>query len=185
MTKEELKALGLTDEQADKIVKDYENYVPKAEHDQQATALKQAKEEQKRIAKELDTLKKNNASNEELTKQIEQMKADADKRQKDYDATIKQMKLDAAVDKSLLTAKAKNAKAVKALLDLVGAEVGDDGTIKGLDDQLKKLKESDAYLFEPDKPKHKIDGLKPGEGSDPDDGQDLTDQQIFEQALNM
>ena len=29
MTKDELKALGLTDEQADKIVKDYENYVPK------------------------------------------------------------------------------------------------------------------------------------------------------------
>ena len=95
------------------------------------------------------------------------------------------MKLDAVVDKSLLTAKAKNAKAVKALLDLTGAEVGNDGTIKGLDEQLKKLKESDAYLFEPDKPTHKIDGLKPGEGSDPDDGKDLTDQQIFEQALNM
>ena len=57
MTREELKALGLTDEQVDKIVKDYENYVPKAEHDQQATALKQAKEEQKRIAKELEKAK--------------------------------------------------------------------------------------------------------------------------------
>ena len=160
--------------------------MPKAEHDQQETALKQAKEEQKRIAKELDTLKKNNASNEELTKQIEQMKADADKRQKDYDATIKQMKLDAAVDKSLLTAKAKNAKAVKALLDLGGRRSGRRRQrVKGLDEQLKKLKESDAYLFEPDKPTHKIDGLKPGEGSDPDDGKDLTDQQIFEQALNM
>lgn len=186
MTKEELKAMGLTDEQADKIAKDYENYVPKAEYDQQATALKQAKEEQKRIAKELDTLKKNNANNEELTKQIEQMKADADKRQKDYDATIKQMKLDAAVDKSLLTAKAKNTKAVKALLDLVNADVDDDGNVKGLDDQLKKLKKSDAYLFEPDKPQHKMNGLKPGEGGDgPDGGQEMTDQQIFEQALNM
>ena len=185
MTKEELMALGLTDEQVEKIAKDYENYVPKAEHDQQATALKQAKEEQKRIAKELDTLKKNNASNEDLTKQIEQMKADAGKRQKEYDATIRQMKLDAAVDKSLLTAKAKNTKAVKALLDLANAEVGDDGSIKGLDDQLKKLKESDAYLFEPEKASHRIDGLKPGEGTDPDDGKDLTDQQVFEQALNM
>ena len=93
------------------------------------------------------------------------------------------MKIDAAVDKSLLTAKAKNTKAIKALLELADAEVGDDGVVKGLDEQIKKLKESDAYLFEPDKPK--IEGLKPGEGSDPDNGEDLTDQQIFEQALNM
>lgn len=184
MTKEELKALGLTDEQVEAVAKDYDNYVPKAEHDQQKTALEQAQKEQKQVAKELETLKKNNANNEELTKQIETMKAEAEKRQKDYDANIKQMKLDAAVDKSIMGAKAKNSKAVKALLDLTGAEVGDDGTVKGLDDQLKKLQESDAYLFEAAE-KHHIDGVKPQDGTDADDGQNLTDAQIFERALNM
>lgn len=184
MTKEELKALGLTDEQVEAVAKDYDNYVPKTEHEQKKTELEQAKAEQKRINKELDGLKKNNANNEELTKQIEAMKAEAEKRQKDYDANIKQMKLDAAVDKSIMGAKAKNGKAVKALLDLTGAEVGDDGIVKGLDDQLKKLKESDAYLFEVAE-KHHIDGIKPQDGADTDDGQNLTDAQIFEQALNM
>lgn len=40
MTKDELKALGLTDEQADKVVKDYkDNYVAKADYDTQKLNL--------------------------------------------------------------------------------------------------------------------------------------------------
>lgn len=54
MTKEELKELGLTDAQADKVLKEYEGYVPKSNFDQQKTALQQAKDEQKRMTKELD-----------------------------------------------------------------------------------------------------------------------------------
>lgn len=77
MTKEELKALGLTDEQADKVLQGYAGFVPKDEFEQQKTALQQAKDEQKRVSKELDALKKANANNEDLTKQIEKMKEDA------------------------------------------------------------------------------------------------------------
>lgn len=183
MTKEELKALGLTDEQADKVLQGYADFVPKDEFEQQKTALQQAKDEQKRVSKELDALKKANANNEDLTKQIEKMKEDAAARQKEYDTTIKQMRLDAAVDKSLLTAKAKNAKAVKALLNLTDAEVGDDGNVKGLDDQLKKLQESDAYLFDLGSQKKTIEGLKAAEGADNVPNTSLTDQEIFEKAL--
>lgn len=83
MTKEELKALGLTDEQADKVVKDYQdNYVAKTEYDTQATALKQAQNEQKKVAKALDDLKKSHEKDGDLAAQIEQMKTDAAERQK-------------------------------------------------------------------------------------------------------
>ena len=89
MTKEELKALGLTDEQADKVVKDYQdNYVAKTEYDTQATALKQAQDEQKKAAKALDELQKSHEKDGDLAAQIEQMKTDAAERQKQYDATI-------------------------------------------------------------------------------------------------
>ena len=45
MTKEELKALGLNDEQIEKVVEDYgKNYVPKNQFNQKNEELKQAKE---------------------------------------------------------------------------------------------------------------------------------------------
>lgn len=186
MTKEELKALGLTDEQADKIVKDYaDNYKAKTDYNTQATALKQAQEEQKKTAKALEDLKKAHAKDEDLAAQIEKMKTDAAERQKQYDATIQQMKVDAVVDKALLTAKAKNPKAVKALLDLSKPELDGD-SIKGLDDQVKALQKSDAYLFEAADQKPKVDGLKPGEGGDDGDDAEISAmQKEFEAALGL
>ena len=186
MTKEELKALGLTVEQADKVVKDYQdNYVAKTEYDTQATALKQAQNEQKKAAKALDELKKSHEKDGDLAAQIEQMKTDAAERQKQYDATIQQMKVDAVVDKALLTAKAKNPKAVRALLDLSKAELDGD-TIKGLDDQVKALQKSDAYLFEDITKKREIKGLTPGESMDSNDDATLAaEQKEFETALGM
>jgi hypothetical protein len=49
---------------------------------------------------------------------------------------------------ALKDAGAKNTAAVRALLkDLEKAEIGEDGAVKGLAEQIKALKESDAYLF--------------------------------------
>ncbi|MEY6548799.1 phage scaffolding protein, partial [Listeria monocytogenes] len=52
----------------------------------------------------------------------------------------------AALDLALANAKARNPKAVKALLDNDKLELTDEG-LKGLDEQLGALQESDAYLF--------------------------------------
>nr|DAL98052.1 MAG TPA: minor structural protein [Caudoviricetes sp.] len=186
MTKEELKKLGLDDDVADKIVEDYgKNYVAKTQFNQKNEELKAAKEELAKANGDLETLKKNNKDNEELVKQIDELKADAKTRQDEFNTKIKQMQIDAIVDKSLLTVKAKNPKAVKALLDLEKAEV-DGENIKGLDDQLKKLQESDAYLFDTVAGTKSIDGVKPKGGKDPDDnGSSLTEQQVFENALGL
>ena len=56
------------------------------------------------------------------------------------------MQIDFAVDKSLMSSKAKNPKAVKALLDLNNVEFDGD-KIKGLEEQVKNIKKSDSYLF--------------------------------------
>ena len=60
---------------------------------------------------------------------------------------LEQQKLDSEIDKALLKNKAKNPKAVKALLEMGKVELTDDG-VKGLEDQLESLKENDDYLFE-------------------------------------
>ena len=160
MTKEELKALGLTDEQIEKVAEDYgKNYVPKNQFNQKNEELKQAKESLTTMQADIEALKRANADNAELSKQIDELNAAQLKREAEYIAQIHKMELDGIVERTLLSSKVKNAKAVRALLDLEDAKVK-DGTIKGLDGQLAKLKESDPYLFESDS---KPTGVTPGE----------------------
>nr|DAR15079.1 MAG TPA: minor structural protein [Caudoviricetes sp.] len=160
MTKEELKALGLADEQIEKVVEDYgKNYVPKNQFNQKNEELKQAKESLTTMQSDIEALKKTNADNAELAKQIDEMKAAQVKRDEEYTAQIHKMEVDGIVERTLMTFKAKNGKAVRALLDLEDVKLK-DGTIKGLDDQLTKLKESDPYLFESES---KPTGVTPGE----------------------
>lgn len=184
MTKDELKALGLTDEQVDKVVADYgKNYVAKAQFNTKNEELKHAKEESEAVTKQLEELKKANEGNKDLATQLEKMKQEAETRKKEYTDSINQMKLNNAVDIALNGSKAKNTKAVRALLDLKEAKVGDDGKVAGLDEQLKKLQESDPYLF--DTGTTGTSGLKPGEvsGGKPGGEGGATIADIFTKAL--
>lgn len=164
MTKEELKALGLNDEQADKIVEDYgKNFVAKSQFNAKNDELKALKAERQTAQAELDKLKADNANNAELVKQLDELKAAQAKREKEYAAQVEQMKLDAAVDRALIAAKAKNTKAARVLLDMNAVKL-DGETISGLDEQIKALKTSDGYLFEQDA---QISGIIPGSSADP------------------
>ena len=58
-----------------------------------------------------------------------------------------QLRLDNAIDAALSAAGAKNSKAVKALLDTGKVKLGEDGKLTGLDEQLKEIQKTDAYLF--------------------------------------
>jgi len=72
---------------------------------------------------------------------------------------VESLKFDHALDGALTTAKAKNPKAVKALLDMdVLRKAYDEktGTIVNFDEHLKPVKEQNDYLFEGDKPTPRI-----------------------------
>ncbi len=78
---------------------------------------------------------------------------------------VSDLKFNHALDGALTTAKAKNAKVVKALLNMENLKLNDaDGSIIGLDDQLKTIKEGNDYLFEPETPDPKIVASTPGGG---------------------
>ena len=67
MTKEELLALGLTEEQTAKVVEDYgKNYVSKDQFNAKNEELKSVKGELTTLNSEIDNLKKSNADNAEL-----------------------------------------------------------------------------------------------------------------------
>ena len=120
--------------------------------------LKSVKGELTTLNSEIDNLKKSNADNAELAKQIETMKADAEARKAEYEGKIAQLEIDNIVNVALSNAKAKNNVAVRALLDLTDAKVK-DGKIKGLDEQLAEVAKANPYLFgEASAPK----GVAPG-----------------------
>ena len=109
---------------------------------------------------QIETLKKSAGSNEDLKKQIESLQAEN-----------KATKINGAIEKALTAAKALNITAAKALLkDLDKAELSDDGTVKGLDEQIKALQKDEGtkFLFAApeESKKTQIKGMTPTDGGD-------------------
>jgi len=170
MKKEDFLKLGLTEEQATKAAEasaeELKGFIPKSRFDEVNEQKKKLEEDIKTRDKQLEELKKLDA--EGLKVQIEKLQEENKAAKEKYDAELKQIQINNAVDKALLTAKAKNVKAVKALLNLEKVEL-DGETVKGLDDQIKKLTEGEdtKFLFDLEtsgKPNFK--GIKPGEKTD-------------------
>ena len=76
------------------------------------------------------------------------MQKDNKAKDEQYKAEIRNLKVSSAVDAALTGAKAKNHTAVKALLkDLDKAELLEDGTVKGLKEQIEALTKADDSKF--------------------------------------
>ena len=153
MTKENLLEWGLTEEQANKVMEGLNgSFVTKSRFNEVNTELTNAKNTIKERDAQLETLKKSTGDTKALQDQITQLQTDNANQKKAHEAELKALKIGNAVDMALTGAKAKNNTAVKALLvDFIGkAELAEDGTVKGLDDEVKKLVEGKdtAFLFE-------------------------------------
>ena len=132
------------------IVLDEGKYIPIDKFNSKLEEVKQQKEQLDEYKKQLKEIEKKAKGNEELENTIKDLRADNEKKDLDYQATIKAKDKDFAIQNGIKGEQGKNVKAIKALLDMDKITVDDKG-ITGLSDQLKKLKESDAYLFGEDK----------------------------------
>lgn len=156
MTRKQLEDLGLSKEQVDSIMKingdDIENAksASAAEIKNLETEVSGLKTQVSDRDKQLEDLKASAGNNEALTKQIADLQAENTKAKETHESEITQLKVDFAVEKALTGAKAKNAKAVKALLDLSDAKLDKEGNVKGLQEQIDKLTtaEDTKFLFE-------------------------------------
>src|SRR5690606_30785144 len=147
MKRDFLKELGLTDEQIDKIMaengKDIEKYKTLAETKE--AELKQVKQHLEEANAQIEKFK--DMDIESIKAAAEDYKQKYEKAKEEAQKEIEQIKFNYAIEKALTEAKARNIKAVKALLDLEKLKLADD-KILGLDEQLEKIKEENDFLFE-------------------------------------
>lgn len=141
MKKEELVALGLTEEQAQKVVSAWtetmKGFVPKERLDEVSGKLKEANGT-------IDTLKKGNVDNEELQKQV-----------KEYKEKVTSLEMAAANTRKEYALKEKLTSAGVLDADYIIYKHGGldkftfdkDGAPVGVDDVIKPLKESSPHLF--------------------------------------
>ena len=168
MKKEDLMQIeGMTEELATKIAEqsaeELKGYVPKTRFDEVNDAKKNAEALVKERDKQLEEVKKSTGDNEELKKQIETLQEANKAAKTEYEASIKKMQIDNAVQTALKDAGAKNTTALIALLkDMDKAELADDGTVKGLAEQIQELQKSESYLFNiKAEPQNKPSGVTP------------------------
>lgn len=172
MKTEFLKSLNLSQEVIDKIMA--ENGKDIAVEQKKAEKVIQERDSYKLKEESLET-QVNDANTEiqkfkdmdidGIKKAADDWKETAEKAKADADKQISQMKFDYALSAALTGAKAKNAKAVKALLDMDGLKFN-DGKIVGLDEQLAQIKADNDYLFESDEPAPEfVKGTNGGSGS--------------------
>jgi chromosome segregation ATPase len=175
MKKEELIGLGLDEETAKKVAdastEELKGYVPKSRLNEVIAERDNYKGELADRDKQLEDLKKSSGDSEALKNQIAEMQKTNKEALAAKDAEILSIRKNNAVEKALSGAQAKNAKAVMALLDLENAELQEDGTIKGLEEQIKSLKESEetSFLFnvENKPPQPTVKGATPGQAGTP------------------
>ena len=146
MNKEELIALGLTEEQADKVVGKYENMIPKARFNEVNEAKKLLEQSISEKEKKLQELTATTIDGEELKKQLSELQKEAQAKEEEMKANLQNLKIDSAIELALTKAGAKNNKAVRSLLDMERIVFKDD-KLTGLEEQIKEVQEKETYLF--------------------------------------
>lgn len=151
--KELLKKAEVEETKVDQIVGDInkalpEHFVPKARYNEVAEAKKKLESDIAQRDKQLEELSKAAGASEELKKQIEQLQAENKAAAEKYAAEIKDLQIKSAI-KSAISGKVHDEDLVLSLFDREKLVIDGDKVV-GLEEQLKTLQESKAFLFKQD-----------------------------------
>lgn len=122
-------------------------YQPKERFDQVNNELKEVKAQLVERDNQLKELSKLAKGNEELQNKIKELEEANAKINQEYQDKLLTRERDYNLEIALRDAKARNPKALKALIDNEKL-VYKDGKFEGLNEQLEELKKTDAYLFQ-------------------------------------
>lgn len=156
------------------------NAIPKDAYNSLSEAKKKLEADLTERDIQLEELKKDAGASEDLKKQIETLQAENKKKDDDYRAQLKDITLTNAI-KLAVAGKVHDENLVAGLVDKEKLVIDGDRVV-GLEDQLKSLQESKAFLFKPADGDDKKPGFQPKVGSDGKGTDKATDEvlaQIF------
>ena len=167
MKKEQLLELGLTDEQVDKVLALHKEvltgFIPKARFDEVNETKKELEQQIQERDEQLKELQKKAKGNEELEKRIQELQETNKATKEQYEAKIREMTINAAIQSKLTDA--KDPELLLTKFDRSKLSIAEDGTVLGIDEQLTTLKEQYKDLFKPDlkgREPNNIGGTPPG-----------------------
>lgn len=147
MKREFLEELGIEKDVIDKIMaengKDINN--AKADLESKETELASVKEQLKTANEEIEGFK--DLDVEGIKAKADEYKAKFEEAEAKAKEDLEKVQFEHKLETALRGAKAKNAKAVRALLDLEGLKLN-EGEIVGLSEQLEAVKKENDYLFD-------------------------------------
>lgn len=173
MNKENLLKLGLSEEQAEKVLsanaEQLKGFIPKSRFDEVNNTKKQLEKDLKDRDMQLENLKNSSGDVETMKQTIENLQRDNKAAKDNFEAELAKFKLESAIDTTLLGSNVINTRAVKALLDMDKIKLDGDVLI-GINEQIEALKnaEDSKMLFKVTETKQKepnFSGVKPGEGN--------------------
>lgn len=149
-----LEGLGLEKEVIDKVMAEHGRSVQENNSrltTSEATLIDLQEQLANRDA-DIEALKTDTTSSDELKQQLEELQTKYDADQVAFTTKLSDTQKNAAIELALTNAKSLNLKATKALLDIDKLEVK-DGAIVGLDEQLTAVQTENPFLFSaPEKP---------------------------------
>lgn len=158
-TRDDLRNIGVEDSKVEEIMslhgkdvqelKDKEEQL-KAQHSEAKQEVKLYKNRIEEQNSQLDELRNQVNSGEDLNEKVKALKEANEQKDAEHKKEMNKVKLRYEIDKELDRAGAKNRIAVMALVDENDVQLTDDDGVRGLSEQLEKLKESDSYLFNDD-----------------------------------
>lgn len=149
MKREELKGLGLSDEQVDKVMGIHGTDVNdlKGQVSQLTTERDALKQRAADSDKQLNELKAAHKDDKDFQAEIDKLKADNKAKDDAASKQIKETQLNYQTELALVKAGALNTKAASALIDKDKLSLDEKGNVTGLDEQLEALKSDDSSKF--------------------------------------
>lgn len=150
MTREDLKKYELTDEQVDEIMELNGNAIEKhkAKSITLQAKLTETEEELTKRDNEFKELKETSGDTQALKDKFATLETEYEQYKQDTVTRETEYKLNSALQLAIGTSGTIDEVALKAHLDLSKIELNEDGTLKGVDEQITTLKEDKKYLFE-------------------------------------
>jgi small-conductance mechanosensitive channel len=150
MTVEQFTALGISDELAEKAAaeskKELAGYVTKSKADEAETEIKNLKATIATNESSLEELKKSSGDSAAMKEQIGKLQEAAKEAETKHQAEMKEIRITNAI-KLAIAGKVHDDDIAAGLIDKEKLVLGEDGKVVGLDEQVKALQASKAFLF--------------------------------------